>query len=272
MTSQPVKSQAANVARSFDAVAEVFETQLENETTRKLRGKLYETVRSLLAPGGSILDINCGTGIDALALSQMGYSVVGMDISPKMVEQARARLVRFPEAGVHVSVGSFEDIASITTSSFDMVISNFGGLNCVSSLDRVFPQVAGALKPGGHFVAVVMPPVSLWELIAGITHGNLHFAFRRFQKNVAATGFGGRTFVVSYHSAKRLFRASKRSFERISLHGWNVSSPPPHAALFRARHPKLSAWLESLDDATAGLPFIRSLGDHYMLVLRKKLQ
>jgi ubiquinone/menaquinone biosynthesis C-methylase UbiE len=257
-----------NVLESFDNIADIFDEEFENDITRRLRQQSYDTIGALTPVGGSILDINCGTGIDAIVLAQKGYTVRGIDLSPKMVDRARAKGL---QAGVaaRFSVSSFERFEGID-STFDLALSNFGGLNCVEHLDNVAEQTAARIKPGGYFVCIVMPRLCLWETLVGLSHLDVHSAFRRLKKNVTATGFHGKTFFVHYHSPRRLRKSFDRWFDVRDVRGLNILSPPPHAARFAERHPTLSASLETMDDVISGCPGCRSIGDHYLMTLRKR--
>ncbi len=262
--------QTARVAEAFDSVAPTFEESLENDITRALRTKVYDTIDSLIPPGSSILDINCGIGIDAVELARKGYRVVGIDLSPKMVDEARSRAAR---QGVKATFyqSSFENLTSVTGEQFDLVLSNFGGLNCVDALEKVAQQVAAVTKQGGHFVAVVMPPLSLWEIVAGLIRLNPGLAFRRFRNETLATGFRENTFRVFYYSPQRLVLVLTRWFSVEEIRAWNVISPPPHAIKFRNIHLNLSRWLEKFEENLAALPFLRAIGDHYMMVVKRKV-
>ncbi|HWP82026.1 MAG TPA: methyltransferase domain-containing protein [Bacteroidota bacterium] len=259
----------ARVAEAFNSVAESFEAVLENDITRGLRQRIYETIRSLTPPGSNILDINCGTGIDAVALAEEGYKVVGIDVAPKMIEEAKRRSKKVGANNVEFLVGSFEDLSLLTGRRFDLVLSNFGGLNCVNSLNTVAEQVAQVVRPGGYFVAMVMPPVCLWEIVAGLVRMNFRFAFRRLRKNVQATGFRGGTFTVHYYSPRTFTAAFRRWFKVRKIMGLNIISPPPHATGFKTIYPRLSSRLERLEGIVARLPGVRGAGDHFVAVLQK---
>jgi ubiquinone/menaquinone biosynthesis C-methylase UbiE len=263
-----ISGQTNNVLESFDNIADIFDEEFENAITRRLRQQIYDTIVRLVPAGGSIIDINCGTGIDAIALAQKGYTVCGIDLAPKMVDCARAKSLR---AGVtaRFSVSSFERFEGID-STFDLALSNFGGLNCVEQLDKVAEQTAVRIKPGGYFVCIVMPKLCLWETLVGLSHMDFHSAFRRLKKNVTATGFRGKTFFVHYHSARRLADSFARWFDVCDVRGLNILSPPPHAARFAERHRTLSSSLETMDRVFGGLPGYRSIGDHYLMTLRKR--
>jgi hypothetical protein len=155
-------------------------------------------------------------------------------------------------------------------SSFDLVLSNFGGLNCVERLDKVAEQTAARIKPGGYLLCVVMPRFCLWETIVGISQFDFHSAVRRLRKNVMATGFRGKTFSVHYHSPRRLAESFGRWFDVRDVRGLNILSPPPHAIQFAQRHPGVSSFLETMDRIIAGFHGCRSIGDHYLMTLRRR--
>ena len=264
------KLQTTQVAEAFDSVAEIFEDSLENEITRGLRQRTYSLIRSLVPAGASVLDINCGIGIDAVALSQEGYRVIGVDISPKMIQQALERANKLRVKNVEFLLASFDDLSSFTGKTFDLVLSNFGGLNCVEDLDAFAKQAVLVTKPGGYFVGVVMPPVCLWEVISGLARLNLRTAFRRLKKNVPATGFRGKTFWVHYHSPRSFSSLFKPWFKSQGLCALNLITPPPHALAFAKRHSRLTKFLETVEPALRSLPLLRSIGDHYLIVLKKE--
>lgn len=256
------------VLESFDNIADIFDEEFENDVTRRLRTQIYETIDSLVPAGGSILDINCGTGIDAIALAKRGFRVSGIDLSPKMVDRA-GRKADQQDVPAIFRVSSFESLESVTEDVFDLMLSNFGGLNCVQSLDRVAKQTASRLRPGGFLICVVMPPVCLWETVTGLARLQFRAAFRRLSQNVEATGFRGKTFSVYYHSPARFAHAFRPWFEVRDVRGLNIVSPPPHAAPAAKRHPSLASVLEKIDAAIERLPVCRSIGDHYVLTLRR---
>ena len=262
-------SHSTSVLEAFDSIAAVFDSQFENDITRRLRAIIYREAERYLPPAGTILDINCGTGIDALYFLQRGYRVTANDVSPEMIAHTRRKIAPlYPQA--EFRTGSFEDLGSISGPAFDAVLSNFGGLNCVRDLGPL-ARVSGSLvRPGGVAVMIVMPPASLWELAAGMVRGKPRAAFRRMLPGTTATGFNGKTFAVFYHSPSSVLSAFRPWFRLRSLRGLSVVSPPPHATRFRSAFPRFSRLLESADEVLARLPLIRSMGDHWLMVLERK--
>ena len=81
----------------FDAHATVYEDNVFTKNTILEVDFLLEEL--LLQPGGSILDVGCGTGRHAIELARRGYAVTGLDLSSVMLARA-AHAAK--AAGVHV--------------------------------------------------------------------------------------------------------------------------------------------------------------------------
>lgn len=111
-----------------------------------------------------VLDYGCGNGDFSRILASRGARVCGIDISPKLIELARARAA---QAGMNGSLQFFVGDAHQTPfedASFDYVFGN-GALHHLD-LDRAYAEIARVLKPGGK--AVFQEPMYhhplLWTL------------------------------------------------------------------------------------------------------------
>jgi ubiquinone/menaquinone biosynthesis C-methylase UbiE len=258
------------VAEAFDGISERFDHDLENDITRRIRERIYENIESLVEPGSSILDINCGTGIDAINLDRRGFRVTGIDLSPKMIKQAHGKVVRDERLDVRFLTGSFDRVSEIVEGPFDLALSNFGGLNCSDQLSDVAKELSRVILPSGFFVGIVMPRFSLWESISYAMRGEWNESLRRSRKETQATGFRGKTFLVHYHAPSSFMRAFEPWFVMKRLVGISVFSPTPQSTSFVRAHPHLAHRLDKVDKLLGGFPVIRSIGDHYMIVLQRK--
>lgn len=72
----------------FDAHAPVYEDNIFTKNTLPEMDLLIEELS--LPPGGSILDVGCGTGRHSIELARRGYSVTGLDLSPEMLARPAA--------------------------------------------------------------------------------------------------------------------------------------------------------------------------------------
>src|SRR5262245_16514593 len=106
---------------------------------------------------GVVVDLGCGSGIWARALADAGYEVVGVDLSPAMVELARQRV---PEATFHVrSFVEFPMPACRAVTALGEVFNYlFDPKNSLGTLRRVCQGVYEALTPKGLLVFDVAEP------------------------------------------------------------------------------------------------------------------
>jgi ubiquinone/menaquinone biosynthesis C-methylase UbiE len=106
-----------------------------------------------LEPGDIVLDLGSGMGIDCfLAAKKVGEkgNVIGVDMTPEMVEKAR-KLAREGEyTNVEFRLGEIETLP-VTDNSIDTIISNCV-INLVPRKERVFQEAFRVLKPGGKMV------------------------------------------------------------------------------------------------------------------------
>lgn len=102
-----------------------------------------------LLPGESVLDAGSGAGLDSLIAARMvgaAGSVVGVDMTPSMLERAR-RAAR-GSTNVEFREGYLESLP-VADESIDVVISN-GVTNLVLNKPRVYRELYRVLKPGGR--------------------------------------------------------------------------------------------------------------------------
>jgi SAM-dependent methyltransferase len=106
-----------------------------------------------LRPGETVLDLGSGPGLDAfLAARQVGPAgrVIGVDMTPQMLERARASAARAGLANVEFREGRLEALP-VADASVDAVTSNCV-INLVPDKGAVFREVARVLRPGGRVV------------------------------------------------------------------------------------------------------------------------
>ncbi len=258
------------VSEAFSAQSVVFDRMdKENKLTRHLRDIFREEVSSRLKPGSTILELNCGTGIDSLYFATQGYKVFSTDNAEGMLDQLRAKVQQqHLEDLVTVQRCSFSELDQLGERKFDYIISNFGGLNCTDDLRQVLQQFPQYLKEGGKATLVIMPRVTPWELIMALK-GNFKTAFRRFRKHTPAR-VEGVYFSCYYYNPGYVMRAMRHHFRLLTLKGIYITVPPEFYQGFVERYPKLYKVLSAIDKKIGGwYPFNRWC-DHYMITLEKK--
>jgi SAM-dependent methyltransferase len=104
-----------------------------------------------ISPGETVLDLGSGAGFDAfLAAARVGPTgqVIGVDMTPEMIEKARANAQAGGYANVEFRLGDIEGLP-VEDASVDLVISNCV-LNLVPDKATAFREIVRVLKPGGR--------------------------------------------------------------------------------------------------------------------------
>jgi SAM-dependent methyltransferase len=110
-----------------------------------------------LNPGDAVLDIGCGAGVDSLVAAHLvgtGGRVVGIDVTPAMVERARGHLALLGLANVTFQVGDAEALP-FPDNDFDAVTSN-GVFNLTLDKEKALKEAHRVLKPGGRLMLADM--------------------------------------------------------------------------------------------------------------------
>ena len=248
-------SPSDHAAAYFDQLAANYDAVWTNSPAGRLqREAVWRHLNPLIQRGDRVLDIGCGTGEDALHLAQLGAQVLALDISPEMVRVARGK-------GVNARVLPIEGIHALAV-AFDLVLSNFGGFNCVQDMSALHKTLAQLVRPEGHLAVCLMGRFCLWE--------SAHYALRgRFKK--AARRWRGETLTsaglrVSYPTLKQVRQALSPSFNLVADVGIGVSVPP---SFVEGTPAPLLNTLASLDARIGSSRIGRAMGDHRLFVFRR---
>lgn len=110
------------------------------------------TEMAAIRPGDVVVDLGSGAGNDAFvarALAGENGRVIGIDMTPAMIEKAQRNAAVLGYSNVEFRLGDIEALP-IESSSVNVVISNCV-LNLVPNKEKAFSEVHRILKPGGHF-------------------------------------------------------------------------------------------------------------------------
>jgi SAM-dependent methyltransferase len=118
---------------------------------------LLETMHTNGIDNGLVVDLGCGSGIWASELSHAGYDVLGIDISPAMIEIARKRVPR-GEFRTETLLSAELPGCQAVTSLGECLNYLFDEANSIAQLRRLFDRVYSALRPGGLFVFDIAEP------------------------------------------------------------------------------------------------------------------
>jgi SAM-dependent methyltransferase len=262
-------------ADAFDALAARYDALFApaaNPLIGLARARVHQVLARHFAPCSALLELGCGTGEDTLALAARGHHVVACDPAPQMLARAEAKLAAAGRAAQVTFVGGGAGALAAGWAGLgrtvDGVFSNFAPLNCELSLAPVRSLLEQALAPGGRFVGVVLPKLCPLEVALSLARGQPRTALRRFRRQ-AVGDVDGHRFPMRYYGAGDFDRALGAGFRRIETRSLGLVWPPLSFGPALARRPWLLAVLSAAEDRLAGLPGLRRLGDHVILVYER---
>jgi SAM-dependent methyltransferase len=193
-----------------------------------MRRLLWERYAKLFRPGDAVLDVGCGTGIDARYLARTGVRVVGIDASRSMIAEARAKLEFDPcKELVELRVLDIGDIGSLPAPGFDGIISAFASLSTVADLGDFAQHAASLLRPRGGMVLHLLNRSSFWEWLGLVRHGRVHAARRlgrRVERNFVIGGRPVRHYL--HHAGDAYARFFAAHFRLRRAYGLGILRPP----------------------------------------------
>ncbi len=145
------RSDAGYIRHLFDQFSETYDDHMRGKlayAAPELLRDLADMLGLQFAPH-DILDLGCGTGLSGACFHDLARRLVGIDLSPQMIEQAQKR-------GLYDALGvaDLESYLASQNENYDLLLAA-DTLVYLGDLDRVFAGAHQALRPGGHFLFTV---------------------------------------------------------------------------------------------------------------------
>jgi ubiquinone/menaquinone biosynthesis C-methylase UbiE len=243
------------------------EEDVGNPVLVRMRKQVYTHVDKYLKPQSKILELNAGTGIDAVRFVTQGHTVHATDLASGMIEQVNRKIDKHTlAASLSCEQISYTDLDSLKQRDFDYIFSNFGGLNCIDDLKKVTRHFPMLLREESFITLVIMPVVCPWEIAGMLRHGRK--ALRRFRPQGVLAHLEGKYFKTYYHSLETIKSAFDSRFKFIQSEGLASLSPQPHKSDFPSKHPRIDKALTLLDASLRNsFPFDR-WADHIIVTFQ----
>ena len=256
----------------FDQVAATYDTTFTHTIIGKMqRDLVYHHLKKLFSDSNieSILEVNCGTGEDAIWLAKQGFQVTATDISKPMLTVAKAK----EHAGNITFIQADLNDLSIhfPNEKFDLIFSNFGGLNCLSErqLSSFFKNATQLLNEKGKLVLIMMPRNTLWEQGYFLTKGQFNSIFRRKRESVLAN-IDDEKVITYYYNPKETLTLADHYFDLIQQNPIGFFVPPSYMEPFFKTKPRLISMLNALENKITSQRFLAKYADHYLIAFEKK--
>lgn len=252
-------------AKNYDAVFTF------SEIGKAQRNRVYHFLNKYILPEKklNILELNCGTGEDASYFTQLGHDVLATDISSEMIKVAKEKNentnIRFQQL----------DITKITsetfTEKFDLIFSNFGGLNCLSKsqLASFFQTSESLLTPSGKLALVIMPKNCLWEQFYFSLKGDFKKARRRNTDKALHVNVEGVQIPTWYYNPKEVESLASNIYKTMAVKPIGIKIPPSYLESFFSKKKGLLNLFIQLEKLFSNR-FWSKYADHYLIVFQKK--
>ena len=256
----------------FDEAAAHYDSTFTHSIIGQLQRTLvYNQLQPLLTDKEirSILEINCGTGEDAIWLAGQNSKVTATDISNKMIAMAKAKQTHDDVTFLQVDINDLS--VFFQNEKFDLIFSNFGGLNCLSEIqmELFFKNASQLLTKKGKLVLVIMPRNTLWEQGYFLFKGKLNSVFRRKKASVIAN-VDCEKVITYYYNPKEILTLADYYFDVKQQNPIGFFVPPSYMEPFFKNKPRFIAMLNAFEKKITSCRFLAKYADHYLIAFQKK--
>jgi len=272
MISKEINNHEESVANAFSKQAPLFDQLYDsNEIIRYKRERVRTHLSHYLKPQDKILELNCGTGEDAIYFATHSYRVHATDISGKMLGELQKKVKAHElDKFITTELCSYTNLNQLKERGpYDIIFSNFAGLNCTDKLPQVLESLETLLKPGGIITMVVLPSFCLWETLL-MLKGHFKTAFRRFNsKKGVLANIEGESFRCWYYSPSILISLLVPKYNLIKIEGLCTIVPPSYIENFAEKFPLTFKFLKNMENKLKETWPFRIIGDYYIITFKK---
>lgn len=255
----------------FGKIAEEYHCSFESNSSACLaRSRVHRFFARHLSPDrGRVLDIGCGTGIDAQFIAGLGCKVHGVDRSVGMIAEATKQL-----ANATVDIRKRVELASVEVTSENLamllssiqsnqVVLSFGVINFIDDLHELFRVIGLNMQDGGVCVVTTLAKSSWWERIT--KNGQIRTGDQ--PKNVSIGGTETRAW---FWDCDDIVAASSGFFCTVEAVGIGSLYPPPYLDKYVRAFPRVQRTLWKLDRKYENSRFSTKYADHVAIVLERR--
>lgn len=258
--------------KGFDNASKDYDKEFTfSKIGKAQRNRVYSYISPIISTSKklSILEINCGTGEDAIKFAKLGHDVFATDASREMIEIANAK------TGLSNLLFDVLDINLIQpdkfNQKFDLIFSNFGGLNCLSKnqLHIFLNKCVSLLKPNGNLILVIMSKKCLWETLYFYSKGKFRASKRRNTNSLVKVNVHGELIKTWYYNPKDIVSLTEKLFVVKNLKPIGIGIPPSYlenSFLTKGFVFKLLIAFEKL----LGFAALAKYADHFIIELEKR--
>jgi hypothetical protein len=219
----------------------------------------------------NILEINCGTGEDAVWMATKNAKVLATDISQGMINVATSKAIS-RNLPINFMKLDIKQLSLLHQNKYDFILSNFGGLNCLSAdeLEKLEGDCSILQNKNSRLALVIMSEKCCWE--------RLYYSFkkdklnlnRRKTKNGFDTMIDNIRFKTYYYSPSKVKEIFKKNYALVTLKPIGLFVPPSYLGNYFKDKKWLLNIFDLFDSFFSRFSVFANYADHYLIILEKK--
>jgi cyclopropane fatty-acyl-phospholipid synthase-like methyltransferase len=252
--------------QAFDMYAETYDAHFTHSLIGVAqRKRVFRLLHPQLKKTDAVLEVNCGTGADAISIAPQVNKIVATDVSTAMIAVAKRKQ--------NAAAVNFQVCNAITIDAmdgkFDTVFSNFGGLNCLSEKELMQFSIAAhsKLSDKGKMILVMMSSNCLIEKLYFKSKGR---SFRRVENKGVETTLDKEIFLTYYYSPAQLRKIFNNEFKQTNLKPIGFFIPPSYMESKMIKYKWLFKLLVTFEGWFIHTSWLANRADHFYITFEKK--
>lgn len=264
-----------DVANAFDSASEEYDFTIgRNFINTWIRRRSIKVLLEYATRDDVLVEVGCGTGVEALKISREVRAVVATDISPAMIEILEKKLASRLEHGTVIAgrIGASEILRAkeLAPGKAVRVAYSFNGaLNCEPELGTFVTQLSYLLQQGGYFVCSVRNTICLTEMLSHAAVLQFGRATPRKRQPIMIS-VGGMDIPSRYYPPGEFARFFKPRFELKRMVALPGVLPPAYLNDYYLRLRSITSGLERAELALSGRFPLNRFGDQTLFVFRRR--
>jgi len=261
----------------FDKIAPVYDELFTSTAIGKIQRNIICKYLDESLPANqqiNILELNCGTGEDAVYFAKKGLDVVATDVSDEMLKITEEKINKL---GLNKYIKTKKlDLTNLSDfnfeQKFELVFSNFGGLNCVDkeSLKKLSVVLSSILNNRGRIIFVLMPKFSLWDSFYFLMKTQLNKVFRRASSKPLNVNLNSGNVQTFYYSPKEIVDIFGTKFKVRNIKPIGFFIPPSFLNKFFLKKKKTLRMLDMFENSVYNFSFLANFSDHFLIDMELK--
>ncbi len=261
------------IAEAFDSASEEYDfTISHNYINTWIRKRSIRELLDLAKPGDTLLEVGCGTGAEAIEISEHVSKIIATDIAEKMIELVRKKVhARGLSKKIVLLQARAADIRKVEeiANKVDAAYCFNGALNCEPELERFVSGLSSVLVPRGYFVCSIRNSFCLGEALS-------HAAVLQFEKMAprkkqpVMVSVGGMDIPAFYYPPATFSEFFSTKFKLKRLIALPAFLPPAYLSDYYVKFKRITSVLEKFELILGGrFPFNR-VGDQTLFVFQNR--